>query len=546
MMLFEENYKTVRRESTNLQNFMMDIKVQGRMVTPAVTRFKRGLEDDALRIQTVHGIERVFQRTSRWIERILIMAAFIAAISVFTRIALSITHIYRYKPLQTVISDLQYPIFKIPFPEITICNQNRLNWQRYEEAKEKFLLEQHLTSHEHEEIFRRAVNAYDTMRFGHFQSLKELTEFHEGSSELLQDLDYVNLTHVVEFMAWRCNEMFSQCSWLNATHDCCELFTQRKSQKGLCLSFNTIESKEGALKHQQDPYYPWSVVNVGDSSGLYVRINIIEDLHSPLSHNSKGILVMINEPYSWSYIHREIPTNTHTYISIDAFLRTHHINTRFFSNDVRQCIFEDELKNLFYKSLPNRQYMYENCQAQCEQEYTMEFCNCSVDLFYPPSIFPPCRIKDLPCLYRNDEKLKVFEQVGETDFVKFSSGGMYCPCYMNCKSLRYLSDYRIQNLAKPQMEQNGSEIELSVYFLWSTIKVYQTRPIYTFIDLMASLGGVAGLCVGSSLLGIMEFLYFIIFDISKHLLVYLKTIKKSKERGTVDVKPKHIDVKECL
>ncbi|XP_061397177.1 pickpocket protein 19-like [Musca vetustissima] len=415
--------------------------------------------------------------------------------------------------MQTVISDLRYPIYKIPFPEITICNQNRLNWQRYEEAREKFLRPKHLTP-EYEEIFRQAVNAYDTMRFGHFQSLKDLAEIYEATPKLLEDLNYVNLTKVVEFMAWKCHEMLSHCSWLNATKDCCKIFAQRKSQKGLCLSFNTIESKEGALKHILDPYYPWHVVGFGATKGLYVDIHIKEGWHSPLSHNDKGILVMHNEPYVWSYLHRDVPTSTRTAISIDAFLRTHHPNCRVYSSDVRQCVFETYIR-----------------------------CNCTVDLFYPPSEFPACRLKDLPCLYRNDEKLQVFEQIGEMDFVKFTRRGMYCPCFMNCKSLRYLSDFRVQNLPKAEMDPNDTRIELSVYFLWDTIMVYQTRPVYTLVDLMASFGGLAALCIGSSLIGVIEFLYFLLFDLTKQFYLYFKWKKTSRAKSQ-DLKTKRINVKE--
>uniref|UniRef100_A0A1I8NJI5 Amiloride-sensitive sodium channel n=1 Tax=Musca domestica TaxID=7370 RepID=A0A1I8NJI5_MUSDO len=480
-MLLEESYKHIRRNHSKLLDFCPDIRVADPVKNPPNTAgLRKGLRDDILRIRTVHGLERIFQWTS---PRILVFLVFFSAIYFYVRITSSIAYVFRYKPMQTVISDLHYPIYKIPFPEITICNQNRLNWQRYDEAKERFLQPEHLTD-EHEEIFRQAVNAYDTMRFGHFQSLQHLAELSAENPRLLDDLNYINLTKVVEFMAWKCHEIFSDCSWLNASQDCCKIFTQRKSQKGLCLSFNTIESKEGAIKHLLDPYYPWHVAGYGSSSGLYVDIHIREGWHSPLSHNVKGILVMHTEPYVWSYLHREVPTNTRTLISIDAFLRTHHPDTRFYSNDIRQCVFEDELSSLYYKSLPKRKYMYENCQAQCEQEYTMKFCNCTVDLFYPPARFPPCRLKDLPCLYRNDEKLKVFEQIGEMDFVKFSRGGMYCPCFMNCKSLRYLSDFRVRNIPELELEHNDSRIELAVFFLSDTIMVYQTKPVYTLFDLM--------------------------------------------------------------
>lgn len=169
-----------------------------------------------------------------------------------------------------------------------ICNKNRLNWQRYEEAKKKFLKREHLQS-PYENLFRETLNAYDVLRFTKFDRLKNLTELFPG--HLRHELNYINLTSVVELMSWRCYEIFSNCSWQNQSIDCCDLFSQRRSPKGLCLSFNTIESKEGARRHHTDPFYPWRSLSSGLRNGLRIRIHIQEGWHSPFSKNSKGILV---------------------------------------------------------------------------------------------------------------------------------------------------------------------------------------------------------------------------------------------------------------
>lgn len=200
----------------------------------------------------------------------------------------NIYYICHYKPLATVISNLHYPVYKIPFPEVMICNRNRLNWQRYNESKLKFLKPQHLTTL-HEDVFQATVNAYDILRFGRYSVFKNLSEVYQP--ELLKDLDYVNFTQVVKMMSWKCHEIFSHCSCRNESHDCCDIFTARNSEKGMCLSFNTIESEEGALKHRTDPYYPWRTLHMGPKNGLRVRVHLREEWHSPFSYETKGILV---------------------------------------------------------------------------------------------------------------------------------------------------------------------------------------------------------------------------------------------------------------
>lgn len=206
----------------------------------------------------------------------------------FSYVTSHIAYIYRHHPLKTVISDLQHPVFKIPFPEITICNKNRLNWQRYAEAKEKFLLPRFRTP-QHEEVFMETLNAYDTFQFGKFDNFKNLSNFYPPI--LLRDLNYINFTLVVELMAWRCYEILSDCFWMNRPYNCCDIFAARKSQQGLCLSFNSIETAQGILKKKLDRYYPWHTYGMGPENGLKVRVHIHEESHSPLGQDTKGVMV---------------------------------------------------------------------------------------------------------------------------------------------------------------------------------------------------------------------------------------------------------------
>nr|XP_013118807.1 unnamed protein product [Stomoxys calcitrans] len=198
----------------------------------------------------------IFNKSTKGFERSLFLGAFILAIFLLAVITFNIYYIYRYEPLSTCISDLAYPVYKIPFPEIAICNRNRLNWQRYNEAKIKFLKREHRTP-VYEDLFKEVVNAYDTLRFGRFNNFENL--YHNHAPHLLKQLNYVNLTQV------------------------------------------------------------------------------------------------------------------------------------------------DERDSVYFKSLAGRDYMYENCQSQCEQEYLVKFCNCTVDMFFPPGQrYRACRLTDLPCLYHHN------------------------------------------------------------------------------------------------------------------------------------------------
>ncbi|XP_061397178.1 pickpocket protein 19-like [Musca vetustissima] len=452
----------------------------------------------------------------------------IAAIIIFTFVTMKILYIHTHKPLKTVISDLQRPVFKIPFPEVTLCNKNRLNWQRYAAVKEKFLRRRHHTP-QHERVFMEVLNAYDTLQFGKFDNFKNLSDLYPPI--LLRELNYINFSHIVEVMAWRCHEILSECSWSNRTYNCCDIFSPRNSLMGLCLAFNSVESKEGMLRQSMDKYYPLSSLGSGPKNSLKLKINLREKLHSPLAWDTKGVMLMAVEPGVWSYITHEIPTSTRTTIGLSANLQVFDNTTRLFSQTVRECVFEDELKSLFYKSLINRPYMYENCQAECQQEYMTELCNCTMDLMYPPNdVYKPCRLRDLPCLYKNNRVLVNIEQVGARQYVVFNQKGINCPCYYNCKSLSYSLDVHADNLPNVSSNQSETEILLEVYFLGDSIMVYRTTAVYTLEDLMASFGGLAGLCMGCSLVGITEILFFFFFDIPKRTVNMSELSRRLKNK----------------
>ncbi|XP_075153770.1 pickpocket protein 19-like [Haematobia irritans] len=478
---------------------------------------KAGIIEDILHITTVHGLNRIFQKTSKRIQRLLFSLGFITACLIFIDITWVIAYIYSNHPLKTVIEDLHYPVFKIPFPEVIICNKNRLNWQRYNEAKERFLQKQHQTQ-QHEDLFKAILNAYNTFSFGKFDNFENISDLYPPI--LLKDLDYMDFSLIAEFMAWRCNEILTDCYWQNQSYDCCDIFAARKSTLGHCLAFNSIETDVGMKREKSDPYYPWRALGQGPLNGLRLRIYPNVELDAALTPTTKGIKVMLVEPYVWSYIGRDIASNTRAMISITARLHYFDATTRMFPSNVRKCVFVDELESLFYKSLKNRPYMFENCQSQCQQEYLMKFCNCTIDMFFPPDNYRACRLRDLPCLYQHNDFLQVFEQVGEHEYVAQHKSGMDCPCFYNCRSLEYFPDVKTDTLSySDEITSNNTEILLEVYFMWDTIMKYETTAVYTIIDLMASLGGLASLCIGCSLLGVTELLFFFFVHLPKRLIV---------------------------
>ncbi|SPP86159.1 pickpocket protein 19 [Drosophila guanche] len=453
---------------------------------------------------TIHGLDRLLgARASRW-ERFVWLCTFVSAFLGAIYVCLILSQRYNDGHFQTVVDSTRYPVYRIPFPVITICNRNRLNWDRLAQAKSRFL--PNVTNAVQLNLFERIVSSYDDVHFGHFQSFERLRH---QPTELL---NHVNFSLVVDFMSWSCDELLSDCLWRHYSYNCCEIFSKRRSKNGLCWAFNSLETIEGRRMQLLDPMWPWRTGSAGPMSALSVRVLLQPDKHWPGRKNEKGIDVMVTEPFVWHKDPFYVPANTETSLEIEPIIYFYDNDTRGVSSAQRQCVFDDEHTSQDFKSLLGYVYMIENCQSQCHQEYLVRFCNCTMDLLFPPGQYRSCRSQDLLCLAEHNDLLRYSHQPGEEGFVRNNFQGMLCKCYRNCYSLNYISDVRPAFLP-PDVYGNYSYVDLDVHYRFETIMVYRTSLVFGWVDLMVSFGGIAGLFLGCSLISGMELAYFLCIEV---------------------------------
>lgn len=164
----------------------------------------------------------------------------------------------------------------------------------------------------------------------------------------------------------------------------------------------------------------------------------------------------------------------------------------------RQCRRDYEKDSGRCHTLKGLKYMLENCLAECQQLYLLRYCNCTMDLFYPPSDHVACKLKDLPCLADHNNFLQNFEQPGEHSYVTQPESGIICDCLHNCNSLTWITDVRKHVLRPWQMKskttsnynENGStrnvnrSVLLNVYYKRNSVLVYKTSLIYSWLDMI--------------------------------------------------------------
>lgn len=158
--------------------------------------------------------------------------------------SLDLSQRYNDNALETVVESTIFPVAEIPFPAITLCNQNRFHRERCSEAEKKFLPN---ANNETIDNFRILVLSLNQLKFRSIEKFSPAV-FNYTSPEL----DKLNLTEVYDFVMLRCEEIFiGKCWWRTKYVNCCNedgLFSQQRTEYGLCFSFNGAVSGIGKEK----------------------------------------------------------------------------------------------------------------------------------------------------------------------------------------------------------------------------------------------------------------------------------------------------------
>ncbi|XP_043641276.1 pickpocket protein 19-like [Drosophila teissieri] len=438
----------------------------------------------------IHGLYMLFLPSMRRRMRVLWALALICACTVLLHVSYLLGERYHSKQFQTIVANAHAPIDHIAFPVVIICNKNRLNWSRLPEIKSLYNI-----TPAQEELFDRILTAYDGFSFHNFNVFDPLV------GESLDELNHLNFTQIVIHMSWRCDEILRDCYWQKAPRDCCKLFRPRRLPLGYCLAFNELEKRRG--------------METGLNSGLLLRLLQREAHHAPGNPGLKGFWLTVIESSVWFGFPIEVVPHIRTNVAVTAVYHYYDESTLSAPSSWRHCVMDYEEESEHFFTLEGQKYMLENCQAECQQRYLLRYCNCSVDLFYPPSDYPACRLKDLPCLASHNHLLQNFEQPGEQPYVHREMPGLVCECLYNCKSLSLLTDMR-KSVLQPWLRSNFSAIEsmwLNVFFKKPSMLVYKTNLIYTWVDLIVSFGGICQLCLGCSIISLIEFVFFALYKV---------------------------------
>ncbi|XP_051163806.1 sodium channel protein Nach-like [Leptopilina boulardi] len=477
---------------------------------------------------TLHGFRYISDKNLSFIEK-LIWAAICLTLSIFCIYLMTIS----YKTVQerrTIIriSDIDAPIHELDFPAVTICNFNKVYRPSSYDMERKL-----------------QASGYDN---------KTIDDFFQNLPQLIrpfrEDVNYTKFNEMLYKMGNKlkglllrlmqpCNDMIKSCTWNGVDYNCDNLFRPVYSLMGHCCSFNNHVSRLYATKTyspQCDKSYKKYTDNktknkcdtecpgrrkilktpgAGKNKGLKVELDIKSKdyrgstreyvgasiiIHAAEDYPEPDILVVTAQPEHNINIALTGTTITGT-DDIDALSKTE-----------RNCVLKDE-KYIGYS--------YNSCITGCKMTRIEAACDCIPYNFATPcvNLSGLCDFKSINCIQKYHMKItQLFEET------TLDNGKVLppCQCEETCNRVFYKMFVDIYRKIIPNYyylnpkiyELEDSNINMShvrIFFPNTGYMKYELNCFMTWDNLIANLGGLISLCLGGSLISILEpFIYFLL------------------------------------
>ncbi|XP_015117533.1 sodium channel protein Nach [Diachasma alloeum] len=421
----------------------------------------------------------------------------------------------------TVIESTHRGIWNYPFPAITICNLNRMSFNKTRKFVKGLKLPKALSQEYVINEMRLLLELLDPGVFG-----GNLKSNFTTLQDIFDDNNY-SIADVVRAVSQNCSEFILHCKWKGIPTACEKLFRETLSRDGVCCSFNYISTRAEKKKT-----FPKRITACGYQTGLTLLLNPEPTDYFATILGAYGSKIQMHYSYDypdWNAESKIIASGYQVFLSIspEETHTTHDV--RKLALRTRKCMFSDEgdakyntiegPSNLTYAT-----YSYTNCIAECRATIMKALCNC-VPYYYPQNATRVCDLRDVRCLNYNKGRFETSfpgTQLSSsiiTTSPYLSDSSRPCGCQPDCLLYRYpveessgaldrSNSYNQRDIFHDLDIKNQSLVHI---FFSDLVSIQYRRNIsYDWRNLFASFGGLLGLFAGFSLMSGFEIIYFFI------------------------------------
>ncbi|GLG96274.1 Pickpocket protein 11 [Gryllus bimaculatus] len=399
---------------------------------------------------SVHGVKYLAEITRPYPERILWLLSIVLSIIVCGYLISKSWDVRSSSPVILAMDKKQRAVWDIPFPAITICPTDRM--------RPTIGLTKHKTNAIH-----CAMNLICDKKF-------PVEEFHRSEKYL----DYK------EIVNWHIEKGYTS---------------------------------------KNSPNYPKPALGSGGEAGMLILLkNEAAFSISKACTFVHGFEVQVHNPV-------DFPGGGQKYYAplnsmVQVFVTPEEVITddlRSYTPEQRQCYYSDERKLKFFNV-----YSQTNCELECLSEESLKSCNC-VEYYLPRHKDTPVCLKKKQIRCSGLVKEEIASASGMTrEDVHRPESGINCKCLPSCSHVRYRYHAVHTPMERKQLEEIYREMHevtdyedcdftiIQVLFTESLFIPFRRLELYGTVEFLANCGGVLGLCLGVSVLSIIEILYWLL------------------------------------
>ncbi|KAL1396785.1 hypothetical protein pipiens_010268 [Culex pipiens pipiens] len=230
----------------------------------------------------------------------------------------------------------------------------------------------------------------------------------------------------------------------------------------------------------------------------------------------QGFKVLFHSPADYPQISKKffhIPMDAAVNMAIKPQMITTNARLRAYTPELRHCFFNHERYLQFF-----RVYSQDNCELECLTNYTLRHCGCVKFSMPRTNQTRICDPAEIDCMF---EAESILMEMDLTQHRENSAEGNFranCNCLPGCTSIQYdaeitQTDFEWMNWVR-SMKGKAEKIEsmqlsyLGIYYKEPQFMTSKRSELYGMTDFLANCGGIMGLCMGISLLSLVELVYF--------------------------------------
>ncbi|XP_055846061.1 sodium channel protein Nach [Episyrphus balteatus] len=396
---------------------------------------------------------------------------------------------YSYPILNTIGTDLS--ITDVAFPGITVCSPKVVNFEKVQQYVRKLILPDNI---EVQDVLAGFdfLNAFTDQNW-----IPNNASFAATDSVLA--FNNISIYEAALEVSAGCEDFFQHCFWGGKEFPCKQehdylSFVPSTSYLGPCCSFN--------YNPRNESYVPFAANIFGMDGGL----SFIGKEGSE-TNLSTGLIVLVHHPMDYTTETAASVTINSKYESFVEIMPTYQsssLEVLELTKTKRDCLTSSDVSLKTYRQAA--------CLVACQVEEILKTCGCHS--YHLPTAHTEthneCKLKDAACYAANFDNFK----------------SLKCEhCLPNCfdvtyKTSAYNTDLRQHNFSISSLYRNDEVSEGSfigrVYMAKQAVPSVRKVTVMSWISLLSDLGGVFNLCLGLSIISLVEFLYFFTYVFYKN------------------------------